>query len=109
MNLGLALLGTGDADRRSRCIGGGRADRRTPPHYLPYLVSAALTPLNLLGEAADPPVRGDNQRDEGACGATSYGVGRESPAQVASVRIELFVSLLQWRAKITDFDPSETS
>jgi len=107
MNLGLALLGTGDvagAERAYRTAGQHIAGL---PRYLQrYMVSAALTPLGLLEGAPEPPSEEDVLAMKELVVSTGYGVGTDSPARVTSTRVELFPSLLQWRATIPDFDPT---
>ena len=107
MNLGLALLGTGDAKQAEQVYRTvGRRIGKLPRYLRPYVVSAALTPLGLLGKAANPPSEKTINAMKELVVTEGYGVGAESPAQVTSVRVELFASLLQWRANITDLDPA---
>ncbi len=108
LNLGLGLLGTGDFQQSESVYrAAGERIRTLPPYLRRYLVSAALTPLDLLRGASNPPPDEQITAMKELVVRQGYGLitRPESPAAVTSARVELFASLLQWRAIMSDFDP----
>lgn len=105
-NLALAMLGSGDVDgaeRGYRALGEGIA--LLAPYLRPYLVSAALAPIDLTLKAPRPASDETIAAMKGLVVASAYEAPTESAARIEAVTAELFASVVQWRATIHDFDP----
>lgn len=104
-NLALSLLGAGDEQEALETYRTAGAEVMTLPAYLrPYLVSAALAPLDLLDHPPFAVSDGVRQRMKDAVVAAGYGMTGDQQAQVESVTADVFPAQLQWRAEISDFD-----
>jgi hypothetical protein len=105
LNLALALAGSGQPDEAAAIYRDMSAEIRQLALYLrPYLVGAGLSTLGILGEASDPVPEATIVGLKELLVAESYGAAAGSPAEVASAEVQLFASILQWRATIPGFD-----
>ena len=104
-NLGLALMGTGRLAEAERVYRELAADtKRLPRHLQPHIVRSAATTIEILGKAARPTPATNQTAMKELVIADTYGAATGSPARLSAVRPEVFSSILQWRATITDFD-----
>lgn len=105
-NLGLVLTGLADVTAAEDAYSRMSADtRQLPPRLRPYLADTALTTLEILSEAPDPPPESEIRRMKELVVGSVFGVADDSPARIGLPASELFPATLQWRATITDFDP----
>jgi len=105
-NLGLVLLAQGDvpgAEAAYRRMASGA--NALAPGFRPSVIAGALAPLERLGEAPYAPSAEAITDMKNAILTETYGLEGRSPAHLDSAQAEVFASILQWRAQITDFDP----
>ena len=105
-NLGLALFAQGkpgEAEAAYRRMAEGA--RPLAPYLKPYIVAAALAPLERLAEGPLPPSPDAVMAMKSLIVTEVYGIEVQSPAHLDGARAEIFASILQWRAQIADFDP----
>jgi hypothetical protein len=105
-NLALGLLGLGDTDGAIQAYKDvGDQISAVPAHLRSFVVSAALTPLELLHRSARPPSDAVLTSVREALVGAGYDVTSTSEVTVESVEPEAFSAVLQWHAQFRGFDP----